>query len=677
MKSMKSMKRTKRTIHRIAMALVATAIAPVWAAGQNNTHLPDLNIEELMGVSIQRVFGASERLQPVTEAPASVTIVTADEINRYGYRTLGDILSGVRGFFISSDRNYSYVGVRGFGRPGDYNSRVLLLVNGHKVNDNIYDQAYIGAELGIDVAMFERVEVIRGPASSLYGTSAFFAVVNVVTRSGGSMRGVAFEADAGTLGTQLVRGSFGRELANGVDVAASATYERSDGVGRLYFPAFDAPETNQGIAQNLDGQQLGEVYGRFSFRDLTVTAVHGRRLKHVPTGSFSTLFNAQSPREQTTDRRTMVDAQYDHLAGRTHIAADVSFDRLHYEGVYPYAGEDPDVPLVNHDSSIGARWGVGGRVTRPLPGRQTLTAGGEIFANITQKQWDTYSDPLVPGFTIDKSSDQGAVYLQDEIRVRPWLFVNAGVRYDRYERFARTTPRGAVIVMPSANQSFKYLYGRAFRAPNAYELYFYDDATSYLRPESIGTHELVWEQYIGERLRTSVSAYAYKASQLIALDVVDSAMGLNQLGFFNDGTIRAKGVEAEAEVRSKRGIQLLGSYALQRADDETDAPLTNSPREMAKLRFSAPGPVNRSVGSAEVQYMAPRRTLAGTIVPAATVAHLTFSTRITSSFELVATVRNLFNQSYADPASDEHLPDAIQQNGRTARIGVRWNLLMR
>ena len=134
-----------------------------------------------------RCIGASERLQPVMEAPASVSFITAAEIARYGYRTLADILSSVRGFYVTDDRNSSLLGTRGFAKPGDYNSRILLLVNGHRVNDNVLGQAAIGAEFGLDPAMFERVEIIRGPASSLYGDSAFFAVVNVITRTGASL----------------------------------------------------------------------------------------------------------------------------------------------------------------------------------------------------------------------------------------------------------------------------------------------------------------------------------------------------------------------------------------------------------------------------------------------------------------------------------------------------------
>ena len=101
-----------------------------------------------MKLDAGQVFGASERLQPVTEAPASVSFITAEEIARYGYRTLADILRGVRGMYVTDDRNFSLIGTRGFAKPGDYNSRILLLVNGHRVNDNVFGQAEIGAEFG-------------------------------------------------------------------------------------------------------------------------------------------------------------------------------------------------------------------------------------------------------------------------------------------------------------------------------------------------------------------------------------------------------------------------------------------------------------------------------------------------------------------------------------------------
>src|SRR3984885_208261 len=171
------------TYRSVALVLVLL-LAP--SAAEAQQPLPEMSLEELVRLDAGRVFGASERLQPVTEAPASVSFITAEDIARYGYRTLADILQGVRGMYVTNDRNFSYLGTRGFGNPGDSNSRVLLLVNGHRVNDNVYGQAEIGAEFGIDPALFERVEIIRGPASSLYGDSAFFAVVHVITGEYGS-----------------------------------------------------------------------------------------------------------------------------------------------------------------------------------------------------------------------------------------------------------------------------------------------------------------------------------------------------------------------------------------------------------------------------------------------------------------------------------------------------------
>ena len=218
---------------------------------------------------------------------------------------------------------------------------------------------------------------------------------------------------------------------------------------------------------------------------------------------------------------------------------------------------------------------------------------------------------------IQRSSTQHAVYVQDEIKLARWLIVNAGLRYDGYEEFDRVTPRAALIVLPSSTQSLKYLYGNAFRAPNAYELntfYFGPDVEA-LRPETIDTHELVWERYVNDWLRTSVSTYWYKADRLITADTRrPTRLGLS---FVNQGQVRAKGLELEAQMRFKGESRALVSYALQKASEqETHAELPNSPRHVAKARISVPGPTPRSFVSVEGQYLSSRATITGREVSA-------------------------------------------------------------
>ena len=669
--------RTLKCLHLVVFAMVLHAGS---AAAQGPQDLGKTDIEALMGIEVEKVFGASERLQPVTEAPASVTIVTARDIARYGYRTLADILRSVRSFYVSNDRNYSYVGVRGFSRPGDYNTRVLLIVNGHRINDAVYDQTPIGADFGLDVAMIDRVEVIRGPASSLYGTSAFFAVVNVITRSGASLNGVSVDLDAGTLGTSMARLSGGRRFANGVDLALSGTLERSGGDARLYFPAFDAPDSNHGVAENLDDERITAAYARLTFGHFAFTATLGRRLKDVPTASFDTIFNEQAEPERTSDRRITIAGQYDRTFGGTHLVLDAGFNHYDYEGRYPFASENAAFPVsVNRDGALGVRLNTGVRVARQLPRNQTLTIGAELDENVRQNQHSGYEDPLD---SLDErhSSRHGGVYVQDEIRIRPWLLVNGGLRYDRYEQFGRATPRGAVIVSPFKSTSVKYLYGEAFRAPNAYEMHYYDTTSRNLRPEFIRTNEVVWEQYTSEWLRTSASAYHYTASQLITFGEVGEVATnspLSRYGFVNDGVIKAKGLELEAEARTKQGLQLSTSYTLQDAKPAGGTSMiTNSPRHMAKARadITIGG---RGFASAEWQYIGARSTLAGERVAGSSVVHLTTGWPVTSALMITGSIRNLFDQPYADPGSDEHLPDSIPQTQRAARLGLRWTFGVR
>ena len=163
---------------------------------QPQSELSQLSLEQLADLPIDSVFSASMYTQKVTEAPSSVTIITANEIRGFGHRTLADVLRTVRGFYVTYDRNYSYLGVRGFSRPGDYNARVLLQMDGHRLNDNVFGSALLGTEFPLDVDLIERIEIIRGPSSALYGTSAFFAVINVITKRGSTEQRTRSNSDA-------------------------------------------------------------------------------------------------------------------------------------------------------------------------------------------------------------------------------------------------------------------------------------------------------------------------------------------------------------------------------------------------------------------------------------------------------------------------------------------------
>ena len=142
--------------------------------------------------------------------------------------------------------------------------------------------------------------------------------------------------------------------------------------------------------------------------------------------------------------------------------------------------------------------------------------------------------------------------------------------------------------------------------------YYFGDRRHALRPESIDTHELVWERYTNDWLRTSVSAYWYKADRLITLAATDDPSAFLGVTYVNQGEVRAKGLELEAQMRLWRGAEGHISYALQDATDHaTGITLTNSPRQMGKARVSAPLFGIGSSVAIEVLGIGSRRTVAG------------------------------------------------------------------
>ena len=165
----------KTVIIAYALLCAKAALAQV-----QQPDLSQMGLEDLVKVEVDTVSGASKFLEKSTDIPASVTIVTADEIRDFGYRTLAEVLQSVRGFNVVYDRNYSYVGIRGFLKPGDYNARILFLLDGHRVNDNIYDGAYVGTAFPVAISLIDRIEIVRGASSSVYGTGALLDRKSVV-----------------------------------------------------------------------------------------------------------------------------------------------------------------------------------------------------------------------------------------------------------------------------------------------------------------------------------------------------------------------------------------------------------------------------------------------------------------------------------------------------------------
>ena len=149
------------------------AAAPVAIAGDGvASRLGQLDLADLLDIDIQT---ASRFSQKRSEAPSSVTVIMADEIRAHGYERLSEILNSVRGLYAYTDRLYEFAGVRGFGRPEDYNSRMLLLIDGIRMNEPVYGQGSLGTEFPLDVELIERVEFVPGPGSAVYGNNAMLA----------------------------------------------------------------------------------------------------------------------------------------------------------------------------------------------------------------------------------------------------------------------------------------------------------------------------------------------------------------------------------------------------------------------------------------------------------------------------------------------------------------------
>jgi len=621
------------------------------------------DLEQLMKIEI--VVAGSKRAQDPRDVPSFVSVVTAADIKEHGYRTLADVLRTLPGFYVSNDRNYSYVGIRGFSRPGDWNARVLLLLNGLRTNENVFDLAYIGEEFSVDVDLIERVEVIRGPSSAIYGSNAFFAVINVVTRPGSSFAGTEIATSAASFGTYSGRGTYGHTFANGLDLVASGTY--SDGKGRnLYFPEFDAAATNNGIANGDDHEGFRKLFVTASKGNFSFQANNLSREKGLPTGSYSTLFNDQ--RSRTTDGLSLASLTYDRaFADAATFSTRVHVGRYAYDGEYAYTAFAP-----NKDIFVGEWWGVDIDAARKIGSRQFLTYGAEYRDNFKMLQTNYDPEPYVLYSDVKDKSTRWGVFAQDEIRLADPLMLYAGLRADRYDGFGyATSPRAALIYTPSSTTTFKLLAGRAFRAPNDYELQYNQShlatVNPTLEPEHIETLELIAQRLIGGGVEVSASAFRNRLTDLLSRRP-DTASGGQYLA--NVDEIHSRGIELGLDVNRGHGLTGQLSYSFQRTEDRaTGIQLTNSPEQMVQMELRSPILASAATAAVDAQYMSARSTLLGNIAGGHVLTNLSLFAPLTfGRFDLSASLYNVLAARYGAPVSTGFVQDVIQQDGRSFRV---------
>jgi outer membrane receptor protein involved in Fe transport len=658
-------------MNRLAAALIAVLLMamPCRAIEQDPPVPKDSQAQDLGALSLEqlmniKVEGAALHPQSLQDAPASVTVITAEDIRKYGYRTLGEALASVRGFYVSNDRTYTSVGVRGFDPPGDYASRIMVMVNGHNMADDMFNfNLFFGNDFPIDMNLIKQIEIIRGPSAALYGSNSMFATINVITKSPGEMAPLTVTADTGSFGEKKVQITAATSIGSAQVLVSGSVYNNT-GESPLFIPQLATPQTNNGNAIDMNGEKGYHFFASLIWQNWTVTAAFADHDIIQPISFGDTIFNDRGT--NVNDRRDFIDAVYTReIAGGT-LRWRTYYDSYYCVGRYDYALGDGSVD--DNAQRLYGDW-AGAQLTyrfRPLFAGD-ITVGVEGSLDLRNRMMDADVSPVPFQYlNISNRNRSVAFFAQDEIKLSQRWKLDLGVRFDK-SRFGHNfvSPRGALMYQRS-EWTYKVLYGRSFRNPSTFQLFYNDGLSaannSSLRPETADTIEVDVERKLGKRMNLLTSVYGYNVQNyLLGVGLPD---GLIQ--FQNTRKIQAKGVEVEINGRPTDWLEATASVAVQRARDyDADGILEDSPDYLAKLHFAVP--LGRKFDlSSGMQYESAARTLAGNSVKPIYLGDFTLTSKhLFRDFDVRIGLRNAFNRKYSDPVALFTAVDSMPQPSRS------------
>lgn len=649
-------------------ALLLALLLVAGTAHSQATDPVDMSLEELLKV---QVISTPKFALNAEFTPSSVSVLTRQEIRAYGWRSLADALRTLNGYTVTNDHTYSYVGTRGISAPGDYRSRVQVLIDGIPTNENIYGSASFDGAFPLDLDLVEQIEVVRGPSASVYGGDSTFGVINVITRSGGSLQGTEVSVARSSGKASEGRITWGTLTEGGTDIVLSYTGAYSSG-HRLNFPEM-ANAGLDSVADGVEGAQAGKFFARVRSDNWRVTLLHSQRNETVPTGSYATLFNDNRHRE--ADNYTLAEVANDHKLNRENTL----HTRL-YAGRYTYKGDFPyDYPpyVLNQDRVTGQWWGFESRLLNTTWQGQRWTAGIEYKGNTRQNQknidagYGCYGISDTACLDDRRKSSQFSFYAQDEITIGESTYLTLGLRHDRQSDMpGHWSPRLGLVHQNETGGTFKFLYATAFSDPTVYQRFYTTPGLAVgnpdLLPERMRSIDLSWEQRLGARTRLTSSVYFFRIQDLLG---IDASTGLSA----NLPDLIGRGLELELQHRWQNSAALRIGYSLQQPSTVSSY-IENVARHSLRGNFSFPVFSSQWLAAFEGQLLSRRQTGDnGSWVAGYGVANANLTYQPSGkNWDLALGVYNLFDHQYDDPVGLD--TTLAGQRARMLQIGRTFRL---
>ncbi|MCM2333942.1 MAG: TonB-dependent receptor [Anaeromyxobacteraceae bacterium] len=706
------MSSTRPDRRRVAASTAALllALAPHAAAArgpEDAVEVGDLALDALLDPTLAAASLHEERS---SAAPAAVFVLGRGDLQAGGFRTLAEALRTVPGLFTYSDGFYQYVGVRGTGLLVDYTTRLLVLVDGHPVNNTLgIAENSLGPDLLVPLALVERIEVVKGPAGGVYGPTAFLGVVNVVTlRASTPGWQVAADGDlaqGGPLGGRV--GASGAGELGGWHVTAGVEAEQSHGYAWTYPElalATDRPAPPGGRVAGMDQSAAQRAYLRAARHGVTLQAGCGRWDRGLPSAPYSTIILDERNREASTNCFAQVGVERP-LGEGASLLLRLGYDRFDYRDTLAYEapgpGQSGDVGPFR-DAGTDDWLSAEARVQWAPTAAWRVTAGAVGEAHDTSQLGQA---DLIPPLSIDPVDGLGVgtirkayltvnAYLLAEWDAPHGVTMHAGLSWFQHELFGqRLSPRVALVWRGSPRDVVKAIYTEGFRPPTASEAFF-DDVIDYVpnpdvRPETVRSTELRYERRLSAGVSVAASLFRSDYRDLIVTETIPAPGVINpdpsnpadyRQRAANAGSLEVVGGELGAEARLGEALRAYGGVALQR----TTADQPNFPELTGNLTLSSRFPWRPLTTSLRAAFTGPRDKDPAALAPGQ-AAHVGALLRLDAmavlavpgveGLALQAGVANLLDARALHPAPNDFAPiTELPEPPRTFRLGVRLGL---